>query len=66
MLLCLVQNEERSISREALYETVWRQPMVDDDGAVKNAVYRLRKKLEGSGCAIPSRRGEGYRFVETE
>lgn len=66
LLLYLMQNDAGGIERQALYETVWRQPMADDDSAVKNAVYRLRKKLEGSGYTITARRGEGYRFEQTD
>lgn len=64
LLLYLMKHENEGIERQALYETVWRQPMADDDSAVKNAVYRLRKKLEGSGFTITARRGEGYQFEE--
>ena len=64
LLMYLMQNRSKDTSPQLLYETVWRQPMADDDSAVKNTVYRLRKKLEGSGYTITTRRGEGYRFEE--
>lgn len=64
LLLYLMQNDGGGTSRRELYETVWRMPMAEDDSAVKNAVYRLRKKLEGTGYTITARRGEGYRFEE--
>lgn len=66
LLLYLIQNDSAGVGRQVLYETVWRQPMAEDDSAVKNAVYRLRKKLESSGYTITARRGEGYRFEEME
>jgi DNA-binding response OmpR family regulator len=36
--------------------------MAGDTGAVKKAVSRLRKKIEGSGYTINALYGEGYRF----
>ncbi|MDL2232427.1 response regulator transcription factor [Ruminococcaceae bacterium OttesenSCG-928-L11] len=61
-LLLLAQNENRSLSAEYLYETVWRQPIVGDTQAVRSAVMRLRGKLDGSGYAIVRQRGMGYVF----
>jgi len=62
LLLIFVQNEGRRIAGEYLYEKVWKAPCANDDSALKNAVYKLRKKLAGSGHAIISKRGEGYVF----
>ena len=62
VLLLLVKNEGRALSPEHLYETVWKQPMAGDDGAVKNTVYRLRKKL-GEGFSLQYDTDEdGYLF----
>ncbi|GHS99222.1 DNA-binding response regulator [Synergistales bacterium] len=62
LLLMFVQNKGRAMSAEYLYEKIWVSPMTEDDGAVKNTVYRLRKKLSGSEYFIRADRGEGYRF----
>lgn len=62
VLRVLVENEGKNLSKESVYQTVWGQPMNDDDTAVKTAVSRLRKKLEGGGFGITALRGEGYRF----
>lgn len=62
LLLIFVQNEERIISAEYLYEKVWKQPMVGDVNALKSALKRLRAKLEGSGYYIALSKGEGYQF----
>ena len=62
LLLFFVQNEEKTISAEYIYEKIWKQPMSDDDNALKNTVYKLRKKLNGSGYIITNERGEGYGF----
>lgn len=62
LLLLFAQNEGRTMSAEYIYEKVWGQNMMGDVRAVKFQVSNLRKKLEGSGYAIPAVRGGGYRF----
>jgi DNA-binding response OmpR family regulator len=47
---------------ERLYEEIWGADMEGDPDAVKKAVLRLRKKIEGSGYTIDTLYGEGYRF----
>jgi DNA-binding response OmpR family regulator len=64
LLLVFFQNEGRLIGAECLYEKVWKTPMANDGSALKNAVYKLRKKLTGSGYMIKSERGEGYIFEQ--
>jgi len=66
ILLLLARAEGQPISSQRLYEEVWRMPMAGDDHPIKNTVYRLRKKLEGSGFAITAARQEGYRFENIE
>jgi len=66
LLLLFVQNENRTLSGEYLYEKVWKQPMNRDDNALKNAVYRLRKKISGFGYTLVTEYGEGYRFVKEQ
>lgn len=62
LLMLFVNNEGKVMPREALYEAVWKRPMGDDATALKNAVYRLRQKLGGSGFWIETLWGSGYRF----
>lgn len=62
LLLTLLQNENRFVSSETLYESAWKMPMQKDNGALKTTVSRLRKKLAGSGYEIESERGVGYCF----
>ncbi|WP_206458736.1 response regulator transcription factor [Anaerovorax sp. IOR16] len=62
LLLIFVQNPERFIDREYLYEKVWKQPMTEDANALKSTIKRLRSKIEGSGWQIEWSRGEGYCF----
>jgi DNA-binding response OmpR family regulator len=60
LLLIFVQSEVRPIAGEYLYEKIWKAPYNNDDNAVKTAVSKLRKKLDGSGYTISAERGEGY------
>ena len=69
VLYMLAESNGRTVTAEQLYEKVWGAPMAGDNHAVKNSVYRLRKKLEEgeSGLHISTVRGEGYHldFVRT-
>jgi DNA-binding response OmpR family regulator len=63
LLLFFVQNENRDVSAEYLYEKVWGQDMNDDNNPVKISVSRLRKKIENSGYTINFDKDmDGYRF----
>lgn len=62
LLLIFVQNPERYIDGDYLYEKVWKAPLAGDSQALKSAIKRLRGKLEGSGWSIEWSRGEGYCF----
>lgn len=62
LLLLFVQNENKTMSAEYLYEKVWNSPMNDDTQAIKSAISRLRKRLAGSGYTIFTQRYEGYIF----
>jgi DNA-binding response OmpR family regulator len=62
ILLLFTQNEEKVIRAEMLSERVWKLPLIGNTQAIKSAISRLRKKLEGSGYTISSLRNEGYLF----
>ena len=62
LLQLLIQKPEEILSEEELYEKVWSMKLIEDDTSLKNAIYRLRKKLEGSGFTITTKRGVGYVF----
>jgi len=62
LLIIFVQNEERFISAECLYEKVWKQPMVGNSNTLKTTINRLRDKIKSSGYRIAWSRGEGYCF----
>jgi len=62
LLQLFIQNEEKVLSSAYIYETIWKLPMYDDNNAVKSAVKRLRKKLEGCGYTVTAEYKSGYRF----
>jgi DNA-binding response OmpR family regulator len=62
VLLFLLQREGQTISAEYLYRQIWGQGMVDDDGAIRKTVSKVRKKLEKSGYTIYVKYNEGYCF----
>jgi DNA-binding response OmpR family regulator len=63
LLLLLVQNEDRLLTTEHLYEKVWGQPLNDDSGSIRSIASRLRHKIEPSGYTIEPVRGKGYIFT---
>jgi DNA-binding response OmpR family regulator len=62
LLQLFVENEGAVMRAERLYEEIWGADMAGDPDAVRKAVSRLRKKIEGSGYTINTLYGEGYRF----
>jgi DNA-binding response OmpR family regulator len=64
LLVYLVRNRGRALSRNDLLQQVW-QGMVLDERTVDNFVSSLKKKLRwgaGAGFEIHTVRGVGYRF----
>ncbi|MDR1663861.1 MAG: response regulator transcription factor [Clostridiales bacterium] len=64
LLLLLTRNAGTVLADTYLYESVWKQPMIANDLALRSMISRLRRKLEGSGYEILSVRDKGYRFDE--
>lgn len=63
LLLLLVQHEGRPLSKEYLYETVWKLPANNDARAVWTHLSVLKKKLTastGGRVQIVSERSRGY------
>lgn len=63
LLLLLVQNREKPLTKAYLYETVWNQPMIGDGNALFTQMSRLKKRLDqasGGAAALSLSRGEGY------
>jgi len=61
ILLLLMQNEGKTLSKEFLYENAWKQPLSGDGGALWKQMSTLKKKLEVSDrILLTGSRGEGY------
>lgn len=60
LLYYLASREGEAVSKQSLYEEIWKMPIAEDDTALKNAIYRLRKKIIPAGFCIDSVRGVGY------
>ena len=59
----LQRSSARYVSSQELAEKIWltkNEEMVEK--AIRNAISGARKKMEGSGCTVLQKRGEGYRF----
>lgn len=62
ILLTLMENKERVVSREKLMEILWDSDCFIDENTLTVNVGRLRKKLEAAGLKefITTKFGEGY------
>ena len=62
ILLILMKNKGKVVSREKLMEALWQTDEFVDENALTVNVGRLRKKLEGAGLAgfIETKFGVGY------
>lgn len=66
LLQFFIQNENRLMNAEYIYENVWGHSMEGDSRALGNAISRLRKKLTGCGYTITADYGNGYLFGRGE
>lgn len=62
ILLVLMENKGRVVSREKLIEQLWKTDSFIDENTLSVNVNRLRKRLEGAGLAnfITTKFGVGY------
>lgn len=66
LLAVLLRNPRHVISKERLYEGIYSFDDVDVGlNAIELYIGRLRKKIAGSGAAIETQRGLGYRIIES-
>lgn len=67
ILLCLMENKGKVVSRDQLMEKLWESDDFVDENALTVNVGRLRKKLEAAGLNnfITTKFGVGY-IVEAE
>ena len=62
ILLCLMENKGRVVSREKLMERLWKTDSFVDENTLTVNINRLRKKLDAAGLAdfIATKHGVGY------
>ncbi len=62
ILLCLMENKGRVVSREKLMERLWKTEVFIDENTLTVNVNRLRKKLDAAGLTnfIATKVGSGY------
>ena len=62
ILLCLMENKGRIVSRERLMERLWKTEVFIDENTLTVNVNRLRKKLDAAGLEnfITTKVGVGY------
>ena len=61
LLVCFLNNKNRLLTRERLFEAVWgTKERYVDDSSISMAVSRLRQKLGASGAALKTVHGMGY------
>ena len=62
ILLCLMENKTRVVSRERLMERLWETDSFVDENTLTVNINRLRRKLEAAGLKnfIATRFGVGY------
>jgi len=63
ILQLFIQNPNKILSAEYLYEKVWGHEMIEKDNSLKVAISKLRNKLAGSHYTVTASRGEGY-YIE--
>ncbi len=65
LLLLLAKNQGKILTKQRIYEEVWRESYVYDDSNIMAIISRLRKKIEdnpGNPKYIQTVKGIGYRF----
>ena len=64
LLRLLAENENKTVTMEALYEEAWKEPMAGYHKTLRRHISELRNKLTENGCSHTVRNiyGKGYRF----
>jgi DNA-binding response OmpR family regulator len=65
LLALLAQSEGEAVSKELLFERVWKLPLADDGHALWIQISRLKRKLEdasGNILSLSTARGKGYKL----
>lgn len=62
LLVYLIENENKAITREKLLENIWGYDYISMDRTVDTHIKMLRKNLGKYGSKIVTVRGVGYKF----
>ena len=65
LLWLFAEHQGKILTKQRLYEEVWKEPYVYDDNNIMAVISRVRKKIEkdpGSPKYIQTIKGIGYRF----
>ena len=62
LLVYLIENENKAITREKLFENIWGYDYISMDRTVDTHIKMLRKNLGKYGSKIVTVRGVGYKF----
>ena len=65
LLLFCAEHQGKILTKQQIYEEVWREPYVYDDNNIMAIISRIRKKIEenpGNPKYIQTIKGIGYRF----
>lgn len=65
LLLFCAENQGKILTKQRIYEEVWKEPYVYDDSNIMAIISRIRKKIEenpGNPKYIQTIKGIGYRF----
>ena len=65
LLLLLVQNEGKVLTKDLIFQKIWEQPLNQDNQALYTVVSRLKRKLEPYSQVVhlTAVRQEGYRLI---
>ena len=65
ILLVLMKNKGKTVSREKLMEALWQTDEFVDENALTVNIGRLRKKLDAAGLTdfIQTKFGVGYAII---
>lgn len=69
LLMYLVRNVNRILSKRKLYEAIWGEDYIGDDNTIMVHIRHLREKLEddpGNPKHLITVKGLGYKFVSKE
>ena len=65
ILVYLSKNRNRALSKESIYQKIWKEPYYGNENVLNTHMNRLRNKLKnGDGEYIKTLWGIGYKIME--